>query len=172
MRNNNFLKIVKSLRVASLMLLVMLVGAQTLDARSYGRPQTAAPVQKTELASATEARRALDNLGTQDFKGVRDARLRAASQRALAALKALAANKSNAREASLVANFDRTIKNLKALPQPANMSPHMCDASYERCIELCKETGGNCNLCGIAQNGCYLGILSAAIVNEHNPTKY
>jgi hypothetical protein len=163
----NIVKIVKSFKIASLVLFVALTGAQTLNAGSFGKT----PARGAELETATEAKRALANLGSQDFKRVKDARLREAAVRALDALKAVARNTSKAREAALVAEFARSIGVLKGLPQPTAMSLQMCDESYKRCAELCRLTGANCDLCGISQNGCYLNELAAAIAHEGDPSK-
>jgi hypothetical protein len=53
--------------------------------------------------------------------------------------------------------LDRSVKALKALPQqPTAGGLSECDSSYDRCMELCKETGGNCKLCALSNNLCYL----------------
>ena len=164
-------KIVKSFKLASLILFVALVGAQPLGTGARAQTQAAASTVRAELASSAEAKRALSDIGTRDFKRVKNSRLRDASTRALAALRALANNTSRAREATLAANFARSVKTLKGLAQPGSTSIEECDKGYERCIELCKETGGNCDLCGISQNGCYLTKLAIEMTkNPQDPT--
>ncbi|HEX8354715.1 MAG TPA: hypothetical protein VF611_17540, partial [Pyrinomonadaceae bacterium] len=120
----------KHFRPALLVMFVALVGAQASGAGVNGAPQTAPP-PKAGLATAAEAKRALAELGTRDFARVRDARMRTASLRAVAALRAVANNTSRAREATLIAQLDRAIRNLKALPQPAGLGLQECDKSYE-----------------------------------------
>lgn len=166
----NILMIVKNFKPALAVVFVALVGISALNPSAFAMIQTAAP--QKELATATEAKRALADIGTRDFKRVKDARLRDASGRALTALKALARNTSKAREAELVASFDRSITALKALPtKPTAMSLQACDATYEKCVELCKLVGSDCKLCGIAQNGCYLVKLAFEIAQEGDPSK-
>lgn len=168
MRNNLF-SIARHFKPALLVLFVALVGAQTAGAGGPGTAQTA-PAQRAGLASATEAKRILAELGTNDFARVKDARMRAAGIRAVAALKAVANNTSRAREAALVTQFDRSIRNLKALPQPAGLSLQMCDQYYETCKEACKESG-DCKQCDIGVNGCYLVRLAIEMAQEKDPSK-
>jgi hypothetical protein len=165
MRKNNLSKIVKSFKPGLLILVVALVGVQTLTANSFVSARTAA-TRTAELASATEAKRALAQLGSQDFSKVRDPKMRLESRQALGVLKAMASNTSREREKDLIAKLNRSILNLKGMPQPKHMSLEQCDAAYERCIEMCKNGSINCDLCGIAQNGCYLVKLAAAIGHE------
>lgn len=165
------IKIAKHFKLASIILFVALVGGQTPDASALVNTQAASSTRKADLKSSAEAKRALSNMGARDFKRVRDARLRDAASRSLAALKAIANNTSSTREATLVANFARSIKTLKALAQPGSTNFEECDKGYELCIELCKETGGNCDLCGIGQNGCYLNKLAIEMTkNPDDPT--
>lgn len=166
---NNLLLIVKHFKPALLILFVVLVGAQTSGASGLGAPQTA-PARKAELETAAAAKQALAELGSNDFARVKDARMRAAGLRAVAALKAVANNTSRTREAALVTQFDRSIRNLKALPQPAGLSLQMCDKSYETCKELCKESG-NCKQCELGINGCYLVRLAIEMAQEKDPSK-
>lgn len=152
--------IAKHFKLASIILLVALVGGQMFNAGALAQTQAASSTLKAELKSSAEAKRALSNMGSRNFKGVRDARLRDASSRAHAALKAIAGNTSKAREATLLANFARSIKTLKGLAQPGSSSFEACDNDYERCIEICKEIGSDCNLCELGINGCYLNKLT------------
>jgi hypothetical protein len=165
MRNNKLSKIVKKFKPALLILVVALVGVQPLTAKSFGSAKSAS-TRKAELASATEAKRALAQLGSEDFSKVRDPKMRLESRQALGILKAIASNTSKAREKDLAAKFKTSILKLKGMPQPQHMSLEQCDASYERCIEACKNGSIDCDLCGIAQNGCYLVKLAAAIGHE------
>lgn len=158
--SKNSIGIGKHFKLASLVLFVVLAGGQTLDVAAHAQTQAAASTLKAELKSSAEAKRALSNIGTRDFKRVKDARLRVASSRALAALKAIANNTSRAREATLIANFARSIKTLKGLAQAGSTNFESCDNDYERCIEICKEIGSDCNLCELGQNGCYLNKLT------------
>lgn len=167
---NKLLLIVKHFKPALLVLFIALVGAQTLGASGLGAPQTA-PARKAELETAAAAKRALADLGSKGFGRAKDAGLRAAAGRAVAALKAVANNTSKAREAALVAQLDRAVAAAKAQPQPEAMGLQECDSSYSTCMELCKETGGDCKLCGIGQNGCYLLKLAIAIAQQHDPSK-
>ena len=162
----SIINITKRFKLASILLFLALIGGQTINVGAFVKTQVASTTLKAELKSSAEAKRVLSNLGTQDFKRVKDARLRVASSRALAALKAIADNTSKAREATLAANFARSIKTLKTLAQPDSTSIEECDKGYERCIELCKETGGNCDLCGISQNGCYLTKLAIEMTKD------
>lgn len=168
MRNNNLLETAQNFKSALLILLVALVGMQTPAGEGFARTQTAQTTLSAELKSSTEAKRLLADIGARDFKRTKDARLRAAAGRALDALKAVAKNTSKGREAALLAKFDRTIKDLKSLSKPTAADTRECDAHYTRCIELCKETGGNCELCGIEQNGCYLTKLSIEMTKDPN----
>lgn len=154
--------------LASFILFAVLIGGQALAPRALAKTQSASSALKAQLPSSAEAKRALSNIGSRDFRRVKDAKLRAASSRALAALKAIANNTSKAREATLAAQFDRSVKTLKALAQPGSTNIEECDKGYERCIELCKETGGNCDLCGISQNGCYLTKLAIEMTKDPN----
>lgn len=164
-------KITKHFKLASLILFVAVAGGNMLDAGTLAQTQAAPSTFKAELKSSAEAKRALSVIGSRDFKRIKDARLREASSRALAALKAIANNKSAAREVMLAENFARSIKTLKTLAQPNSTTFEECDKGYELCIELCKETGGNCDLCGISQNGCYLNKLAIEMTkNPDDPT--
>lgn len=167
----NTSKFAKHFKLASIALFVALIGGQAFSEGARAQTQAAPGALKAELKSSAEAKRALSNMGARDFKRVKDGRLRDAASRAHAALKAVANNTSSAREATLVANFARSIKTLKALAQPGSTAIEECDKGYERCIELCKETGGNCDLCGISQNGCYLNKLAIEMTkNPDDPT--
>jgi len=169
--NKNIIKFARGLKAAALVLFVLLVGGQTLNAGALVRTQAASSTLKAELKTSAEAKLALSNMGGRDFKRVGNAKLRNAASRALASLKALADNTSRAREATLAANFARSMKTLRALAQPGSTSYEECDKGYELCIELCKETGGNCDLCGISQNGCYLNKLAIEMTkNPDDPT--
>lgn len=165
--------IVKNFKRALAVLFVALVGVQMTAAPAAAQTGPA-QVAAAETPSAA-AKRTLDDIGSRDFKRVKDAKMRAGLSRAVAALKAVAGNTSRAREAGLVATFERAIKNLKSLPQPAGADTRQCDAHYERCIELCKANGGNygtdCKLCGIEQNGCYLTKLAMEMTKDpQDPT--
>jgi hypothetical protein len=169
MRNNSFLETAKNFRSALLLLLVLLGGGHLLGSRAFA--QTAPAALKAELKSSTEAKRVLADIGSRDFKRTKDAKLRAAAGRALDALKAVAKNTSPDREAILLAKFDRTMKDLKSLSKPTAADTRECDAHYLRCIEICKEIGSNCKLCGIEQNGCYLTKLAIEMTkNPDDPT--
>lgn len=165
----NIVKIAKHLRPASLILFVALVvGGQTLNVAAYTQTQAASATVRADLKSSAEAKRVLSEIGARDFKRVKDARLRVAATRALAALKAIAGNNSTAREATLVANFARSIKTLKGLAQPGTSNFESCDNDYERCIEICKEIGSDCNLCELGINGCYLNKLTMEASKDPN----
>ncbi|HEX8635609.1 MAG TPA: hypothetical protein VF703_15790 [Pyrinomonadaceae bacterium] len=164
-------KIAKHFKLASLILLLALVGGHTLDAGGRAQTQAGSSTLKAELKSSAEAKRALSDIGTRDFKQVKNARVRQAATRSLAALRAVANNTSKAREATLAANFVRSVKTLKGLAQPGSTPIEECDKGYELCIELCKETGGNCDLCGFSQYGCYLNKLAIEMTkNPDDPT--
>ena len=170
----NTVNVVSYFKPALAALCVALAVAQTPGAGASAGAQ-AGPAQVAGLRTSAAAKRTLDDLGTRDFKRVKDARMREGLSRAVAALRALAKNSSEAREAALITTFERTIKNLKSLPQPASADTRQCDAHYERCIELCKEAGGNygtdCKLCGIEQNGCYLTKLAMEMTKDpRDPT--
>ena len=168
MRNNLF-SLAKHFKPALLVLFVAFVAAHTSVAGGAGAPQTA-PVRKAELETAAAAKRTLAELGSNDFARVKDSRMRAAGLRAVAALKAVANNNSRAREAALVAQFDRSIRNLKALPQPAGLSLQMCDQYFDTCKEACKESG-DCKQCDLGVNGCYLVRLAIEMAQEKDPSK-
>lgn len=168
----NVVKIVKNFKLASAVLFVALIGVAALNVGSFAMAQTG-PTRIADSKTSAEAKRILAGVGSRDFKRIKDARLRDGLSRAIAALKAVAKNTSEAREAELVANFDRSIKALQALPQPQPTAAdtRQCDDSYERCMELCKLTGGNCNLCKLGNEGCYLTKLAAeATKNPNDPT--
>jgi hypothetical protein len=158
----------KHFKSASIVLFVALVGGQTFNMGARSQTQGAPANLAAELKSSSEAKRALSNIGTRDFKRIKNARLRDASSRALAALKAVASNTSRAREATLVANFARSVKTLKGLAQPGSTSFESCDNDYERCIEICKEIGSDCNLCDLGLNGCYLNKLTMEASKDPN----
>jgi hypothetical protein len=164
----NICEIAKHFKLASLILFVALISGQTLNIGALAQKQAASTILKAELKSSAEAKRALSNIGTRDFKRVKNAKLRDASSRALAALKAIANNTSSAREATLVANFARSIKTLKGLAQSGSTNFESCDNDYERCIEICKEIGSDCNLCELGQNGCYLNKLTMEASKDPN----
>jgi hypothetical protein len=164
-------KIKKHYKPASFVLFLALVGGLALNVGAFVNAQVASTTLKAELKSSAEAKRALADIGTRDFKRVKNAKVRDASTRALAALKAVANNTSKAREATLIANFARSIKTLKGLAQPGSSNFESCDNDYERCIEICKEIGSDCNLCELGINGCYLNRLAMeASKNPNDPT--
>ena len=167
----SIIKITKHFKLASIILFVAVIGGNMPDVGTLAQTQAAPSTLKAELKSSAEAKRILSGIGSRDFKRIKDARLREASSRALAALKAIANNKSAAREATLAENFARSVKTLKTLAQPDSTTIEECDKGYELCIELCKETGGNCDLCGISQYGCYLNKLAIEMTkNPDDPT--
>ena len=168
----NTVHIVNTFKLTLAVLFVALVGAQSPSASAQ---TPTAPTQSAAPSASGEAKRVLDAVGARDFKRVKDADMRRGLTRAVAALKALAKNTSPGREAGLVENFDRAVKTLKSLPQPAAADTRPCDAHYDRCIEMCKLAGGNygkdCKLCGIEQNGCYLTKLALEMTkNPLDPT--
>lgn len=156
--------------LAAAVLLFALVGVPTPGALAKTR-QTG-PTQVAASETSAGAKRVADKLTSYDLKRVKKSKLRDSWLRAFDALKAVAKNTSPSREAALIADFDRAIKSLKSLPQPAAADTRQCDAHYERCIELCKEAGGNygkdCKLCGIEQNGCYLTKLAMEMTKDPN----
>jgi hypothetical protein len=164
----NIGKFAKHFKFAPLILFVALVGGQTFNTGARSQTQDAPANLRGELKSSSEAKRALSNIGTRDFKRIKNAKLRDASTRALAALKAIAGNTSRAREATLVANFARSVKTLKGLAQPGATNFESCDNDYERCIEICKEIGSDCNLCDLGLNGCYLNKLTMEASKDPN----
>ncbi len=167
----SIIKFTKHRKAASFILFLVLAGGPALNAGAFVNAQVASTTLKAELKSSAEAKRVLADIGTRDFKRVKNAKMRDASTRALAALKAIANNTSKAREATLVANFARSIKTLKGLAQPGTTNFESCDNDYERCIEICKEIGSDCNLCELGINGCYLNRLSMeASKNPDDPT--
>jgi hypothetical protein len=160
-------KIIKNYKTAFVFLLVI-CGMQTLGVNA----QTAL-ARGADLESSTVAKRTLVGIDSRKFVKIKDARMQKAVQQSYNALKAVANNKSKAREAGLMADFDRTIKDLKALPQPTGGGLQECDNSYALCIELCGETGFDCKLCGIGQNGCYLTKLAIEMTKDPNdPTTF
>jgi hypothetical protein len=166
----NAVKFRTNFKLASAILFVALIGVAALNAGAFAVAQ-ARPTRIAESKTSAEAKRILAGMGSPDFKRIKDARMRDALSRAVAALKAVANNTSAAREAELVANFGRTIKALQAFPQSTNADTRQCDDSYERCMELCKETGANCDICKLSNEGCYLTKLAAeATKNPNDPT--
>lgn len=158
--------IVTNYKSALVILLVALIGLQTLVAFAQATPN-----ENAELESATAAKRVLARIQPRNFARIKDARMRNAVEQSYKALKVVAKNNSKAREAGVMAEFDRTIKDLKSLPQPTNNNFQECDDSYSRCMELCKLTGSDCKLCGLSQNGCYLNRLAIEITkNPLDPT--
>lgn len=155
----NITKIMTNYKLALVALLVALVAIQAPVFVATVAAQTASAADE-ELKSALPAKRALTRVDERSLGKIKDERMRSAIQRSYKALKALASNKSPAREAKLVAEFDQTIKALKAFPQPDPTTYQQCDSQYEVCLEICKEIGG-CNMCGLVQNACYLTKLAA-----------
>jgi hypothetical protein len=166
--SKNISGIAKHFKLTSFILFVALAGGHTLNAGAPAQTRAGSGVLKAELKSSAEAKRALSNIGKRDFKRVKDARLRNATVRALADLKAIANNTSTKREATLVANLARSIKTLKGLAQPGFTNFEACDNDYERCIEICKEIGSDCNLCDLGINGCYLNKLTLEMSKDPN----
>jgi hypothetical protein len=166
--SKNIIEIAKHFKPASLILFIAVIGGQMLNVGAAAQTQAASSTLKAELKSSAEAKRALSNIGTRDFKRIKNVRVREASSRALAALKAIANNTSRAREATLTANFARSIKTLKGLAQSGSTNFEACDNDYERCIEICKEIGSDCNLCELGQNGCYLNKLTMEMSKDPN----
>lgn len=174
MQNNNFIKTGKNLKLALVAVLLAFVGVLatgTGNTRSYAAPAQAAgagTAQSGELPSSTQAKRTLAEIDERSFANIKDARKRSAAQRSYNALKAVADNTSKAREAALIASFSRTVGNLRATPPP-KQTFEQCDKQYETCIELCKETGGNCDLCRLGNEGCYLIKWAAFYAHENLP---
>ena len=168
----NIIKTVRNFKLALVALFVM------LNASAFAMAQDTTTTLKAETTASGEAKRILANMPSQTSSNTKtiasrdsaaDRKLRGQMARAEAALKAIANNTSPAREATLIAKFNRAIKDLKALPggQPTAAGTHHCDQQYEICMELCKETGANCKLCVLGNEGCYLTRL--AIEMNKNP---
>lgn len=159
--------------VGLVILFAAIVASQTIYSNGSKSPSLPTTIRETtkELETTTAAKRALAETGSRNINQIKDARLRVALSRSIAAAKALARNNSKGREAEMVNNFNRTIKDLKALPHPtAEGDFKECDDAYERCMLLCKSGGGVCTGC-VALNGlCYMAKLTIALVNENNPT--
>jgi hypothetical protein len=155
MRNNNLVKISKNFKTALLVLLVVLIAGQTFNAGAFAIARTVAPRQRAELESAAEAKRGLAGINARNFEKFKNPRERRALQRSYDALKAIANNTSKAREAALMAKFDKTIGELKALT-PTAASYAQCDDSYRRCREICNKNGNTCDLCNMVNGLCYL----------------
>ncbi len=160
--NQIFVKMLKNYKPAFFILFVIL-GMQTLGATA----QTA-PARLAQPEPATEAKRVLTGIEARNFARIKDARMRKAIQQSYKALKAIADNKSKDREARLMDEFERTVKDLKAMPQGGGANLQECDDAYARCMEICKEIGSNCKLCGIGQNGCYLNKLAIEMTKNPN----
>jgi hypothetical protein len=159
----NMVKPVKKSKPSLLVLLVVLLAVQTLNAGGLSLTQTA-PGQQAPPDVTAEAKRTLDKIGSLDLNRVKNGRMRAAIKRSISAVRSLASNTSKPREAALVANLARTVKDLKALqPKPATFEE--CDKGYEDCMELCKLTGGgNCDGCAGVNHLCYLMRLTIELV--------
>ncbi len=173
MQNNYSTKIAKNFKLALATMLVALVGLQAFtmgSARSFAAPQ-AKPAQTGELPSATEAKRALARISSANIAKIKDARQRDAVQRGYDAIKAVANNNSKEREAALIADVHRTALVLRGLPQPKGAAIHKCEQTYEHCKELCGRNGGDCKLCDLGNDMCFISEWGAARMDEGVPGK-
>jgi hypothetical protein len=166
----NTIKVAGSFKLVLVALFVALVGLQTPGAGASATAQTAAPTQGTELASSAEAKRGLAKINPRNYAKIKSGRERAALQRSYNALKAIADNTSRAREAALMASFDRAMTTLKGLPPPAAGSFQQCDESFKLCMEICNKNGNTCDMCKMGNGMCYLVQWGIARTNEGNPT--
>ena len=147
---NIIVKITRNYKQAFFALLAAVIFMQ-----AHGAAAQTTTAQKTEPASAA-AKRALADIDYAKVGKIKDARMRKAYEQSYKALRAVAGNKSKSREAALIKEFDRTVKNLKALPQPTGGGMQECDNTYDLCMEQCKLINGVCEQCGWGQNLCYL----------------
>ena len=124
---------------------------------SFAAPQTAGGTQASgeQKTAVAAAKRGVAEIDPGSFARIKDAKKRSAAQRSYNALKAIAENTSKAREAGLVASFNRSIGVLKAWPPPRNANFEACDRNYEFCKENC-QTNFTCEFCQIVNGDCYL----------------
>jgi hypothetical protein len=159
MQNNNFIKAGKNFKLALVAVLLAFVGVLatgTSYTRSFAAIQTAGGAQASgeQKTAVAAAKRGVAEIDPRSFAKIKDARKRSMAQRSYNALKAIADNTSKPREASLIANFNRTIGVLKAAP-PKTATFEACDRGYEFCKENCA-TDFSCEFCQIVNGDCYL----------------
>lgn len=169
MQNKNFNRAERNFKLALVAVLLAFVGALATGmshTRSFAAPQTAGGTQASgeQKTAVAAARRGVAALDPRSFAKIRDAKKRSAAQRSYNALKAIAENTSKAREAALIANFNRTIGVLKASP-PKNASFEACDKNYDFCKESCA-TDFSCEFCQIVNGDCYLNQWAAFYSKE------
>ncbi|MEO6393004.1 MAG: hypothetical protein ABIP75_14245 [Pyrinomonadaceae bacterium] len=105
-------KITKNFKLVSTVIFVALIAVQPLNAGAFAK-KLPPPAMRTALESSVQAKRALTQLSTINYRLIKDARQRDAVHRAVNAVKALAANTSPGREAGLFAKLKLAANGLK-----------------------------------------------------------
>ncbi|MEP7342730.1 MAG: hypothetical protein ABI977_33685 [Acidobacteriota bacterium] len=148
---NQFIKNASSKVIAAFAVLVV-TGFAFLAVHNSANAQVGAP--QADLPSAIEARQELSKIPTDRIARIKDANQRAAFQRVVTSLQAVANNKSQAREAGLINQVDQA---LSAALNPTQ-GTHGCFSSVGSDFKSCQ---GDCK--GKGKKFC--GCLAAAIVD-------
>lgn len=168
----NTADIMNTFKLALVALFVALAGVQSPGASAQ---TPAGPTQLAASSASDEAKRVLGRLSSYDLKALKKSVARDRMLRAIDALQAVADNTSKRREPTLIAEFKRAVKSLRAVrPQGGggtSADTRECDDSYTRCMELAKETGADPKICSLGNEGCYMTKLAIEMTkNPLDPT--
>lgn len=130
---------------------------------TLNRVTRAGTTHMTELESTTLAKRALVKLETIDYNRIKDGKRRSGVRRAVNAVKALAANTSPAREASLISKLNLAVNGLK--PRGGN------DPSddYQKCVDKGEECGKEDTVSPLRCDLAYMDCITAAYGKQNMP---
>jgi len=141
-----------SSKVIAVFAALIVAGVAILAAHNSANAQAGGP--QADLPSAIEAREELAKIPTDRIARIKDAELRAAFQRVVTSLQAVANNKSQPREAALINQVDQA---LSAALHPTKGS-HECfstvGSDYKKCQSGCGAKGKR-----------FCGCLAAAILD-------
>jgi hypothetical protein len=137
---NQFINNVSSKVIAAFAVLVV-AGFAFLAVHNSANAQAGGP--PAELPSATEARQELSKIPTDRIGRIKDARQREAVQRVVTSLQAVANNKTQSREAALVAEVDRSFNAFAAAVKPTAANGCFSGVNDDRlkCQASCKQSG-------------------------------
>jgi hypothetical protein len=122
----------------------------------------AAPVQSAQPGaaaptSAAEAQQELARFSTANLGRIKDEKVRAAVQRALTALQAIANNRDQRKEAALIQAYETSLANVKKEADQSaayQTNTFKCNQDRLECKKQCQGSGKKLCGCGAAFLGC------------------
>ena len=128
-----------------------LMTAFTLGLALFTTPSftVSAAAQAAPPSSAEEARQELARLSSTDLSRIKDAKVRAAAQRVVRALQAVASNRDGRKEAGLVQAFEKSLANVHTEASQSTeyqSKAFKCNDDRQKCKAACPKTFCGCGV--------------------------